>query len=155
MSDLVYKVLWGGLGTSVLFSLIVLWSWYKVPHIWIADVTEGEEKPPMTKAGWWVLISILVVMLSGFTLTLVWINQATPLTFWQGMVVSAAVAFVLNAVDVFIIDILIYMWIRPRWMHLEGYPPLYSYWAHVKASLKGMVTSIPLYAAAAGLMFLF
>ena len=42
-----------------------------------------------------------------------------------------------SVLDLLIIDIIMYMWVKPPFMRFEGYPTL-GYWHHTKASLIGV-----------------
>ncbi|MEM9386723.1 MAG: hypothetical protein AAGA68_16810 [Pseudomonadota bacterium] len=130
-------ILVGGVLTSIAITLVVLATYVLCPHVFLAELTHGKEHgPPLITAA--VAVSITLMMVGGAALTCAWATPAEPLTFWQRTLIAYGVIAFFCLYDLFIIDVVIYDWIKPPFMRFEGYPRL-DIWHHTKASLKGLV----------------
>ena len=144
----------GSAVTSFIFCLIVLASWRFTPEAWLSDLTEGKVKSPNNWSTWTVFLVILLTILGGAGATASWIGSAYDASFYERSIAAWLVIAILNGVDLVVIDLLIYTWIYPSWMRVEGIEPLHQPWAHIKAGLIGLAMGVPMAAIAAGLSFL-
>jgi MFS family permease len=144
-------VLISGAVASIVFCGLVFWSWWSVPEVWLADVTNGEVKPPNKGMALVVMIAVAASMLLGAIAAAWWLAGVTETTFLDRFIAAYLVIGIIMAVDLFIVDILIYMWIYPPFMRYEDIEPLHSYWEHTKGSLIGMVIGLPMALIAAAI----
>ncbi len=129
-------ILWGGLATSLAVSLLIFPTYIFCPQIWLAELTDGEEQHSPILAMSVALLTV-VIMLAGAIASAAWYDAANEISFLQRFYVAWGVISLFSLYDLIIIDILLYMWIRPPFMRFEGYPTL-GYWHHTKASLIGI-----------------
>ncbi|MEM9134239.1 MAG: hypothetical protein AAF962_24095 [Actinomycetota bacterium] len=133
----------GGLITSAVFTVIILASWRLSPTAWLADVTKGEVPTPRTPANvaWFVLI---VLSLVGGAMVTAWLAATEyDAGFFARFAAAWVVVAILNLVDLVVIDIAIYLWMRPSWMSIEGYEMPTDYRMHVAGALTGLAIGIP------------
>ena len=147
---MVLSVIVGGAITSLVFCLIIFSSWRFSPEVWLSDVTEGAIKSP-TGPAYAVMGSVLVTVLGGSTATAWWFASVYDTNFYERFIAAWLVIALLNLVDLLVVDLLVYIWIYPSWMRLEGVEPLHRLWPHVEGCLTGLTIGVPLAAIAAGL----
>ncbi|MEM8985830.1 MAG: hypothetical protein AAGC95_03825 [Pseudomonadota bacterium] len=128
-------IMWGGLVTSVLVSLVIFPTYIFCPKIWLAEISRGKEKHNSALAIA-VTLLVVVILLAGATASAVSYATGNEITFLQRFLIAWGVIALFSLYDLIVIDILFYMWVHPPFMRFEGYPRL-GYWHHTKASLKG------------------
>lgn len=134
----------GGLISSIIFSAIVLLSWRYTPEVWLHDLTDGAVESPRTPPAYIVFISIIATLLIGSTASAWSFAAGGPTTFFQRFLIGWFVIAIINLVDLVIIDWLIYIKIYPRFMQVEGVPPLNQLWPHVRGLFIGLATGVPI-----------
>ncbi|MEL6893805.1 MAG: hypothetical protein AAFP84_19590 [Actinomycetota bacterium] len=141
-------VLWGAIG-SVAFTAVVLLSWRLTPQVWIGDVTNGEQRPDVNIANitWFLLVTVSFV---GGGFVAAWLASSRhDASFVQAALVAFAVMAIVNLVDLVIVDIAVFLWLRPSFMTLPGIEMPTDYGMHVRGAVNGLVMAIPISALAA------
>ncbi|MEM8705364.1 MAG: hypothetical protein AAGE98_02825 [Actinomycetota bacterium] len=143
-----------GLLVSVAGTAVVLASWYFHPETWIADATEGEQKTPVTPAtvSWTVLT--FVVLIGGPVVAAWFAATDHAANFGERALVAYGVFVLFNLWDLIVIDIAIYVWLRPSWMTIEGVEIHEGYGMHVKGFLNGLAIGVPVALMAAAVSML-
>ncbi|MEM9465029.1 MAG: hypothetical protein AAGA90_06635 [Actinomycetota bacterium] len=139
-----------GVILSVALTVVVLGSWWFTPETWIADATDNEHKTPVTPAtvGWTVLLMLVAV---GVPVAAAWIGATDhDAGFWERALMAYLIFQIFNLVDLVVIDIVIFVWIRPSWMTIEGYEMPDDYDLHVRGFVNGLAIGMPIAAVAAG-----
>jgi fructose-specific phosphotransferase system IIC component len=90
------------------------------------------------------MIAVAASMLLGAIAAAWWLAGVNETTFLDRFIAGYLVIGIIMAVDLLVVDILIYMWIYPPFMRFEDIEPLFSYWEHTKGSLMGMVIGLPM-----------
>ena len=146
-------VAWWGLISGAVFTVVVLASWWFTPDMWLGDVTEGEQSALVTpaSAAWFVGI---VISFAGGGFVAAWIAAADhDAGFVAAALVAYAVMGIVNLVDLVVVDIAVFLWMRPSWMTLPNIEMPTDLGMHIRASLNGLLLAVPL-AAVAGIVAL-
>lgn len=146
---MVQLTLIGGLLLSAVATVLVLASWWRNPETWIADVTDNEHKTPVTPATvtWTVLLFAAAIGIPAVTTWLAAVDHDA--TFWERVAIAYLVFQFFNLFDLLVIDIVIFVWIRPSWMTIEGYEMPTDYGLHVRAFANGLAIGVPIALVAA------
>ena len=130
----------GGGITSLVFGVLVAMSYVFAREIWTADISQGAQPVPEAskgKAVAWTL-TIILCMLVGSTATAWWVATKGH-GFWEATLAAYWVQIVINVLDLIVIDIIVYQWIKPKVMEIPGVPPLEGTWPHVIDAAKGLI----------------
>ncbi|MGD1939042.1 MAG: hypothetical protein ACFCA4_16030 [Cyanophyceae cyanobacterium] len=142
----------GGLVTSLILLVSVVFSWAVVPEAYLSEVTEGKIKSPKNWKTYTALFSILSIIIAGPIATAWWVASAYDASFYERLLAAWLVMVMINIMDLIVIDIVIYMWIYPSWMRIEGVEPLHKYRPHVEGAITGCSTiGVPIALIAAGI----
>ncbi|MEM7082709.1 MAG: hypothetical protein AAF465_08245 [Pseudomonadota bacterium] len=102
------------------------------------------------KTVFWLALIFLCIIGPTFFLS-IWLGVQYEAGFWTLLMAAYVMIVMLNAVDLLIFDIAIYMWWYPSWLRYEGYAPIHRYSYHFRAAIRGVtVVGVPLALMAAG-----
>ncbi|MEM7091708.1 MAG: hypothetical protein AAF567_01800 [Actinomycetota bacterium] len=138
------------LALSVLFSALIVLSWRRNPEIWTADATEGRQQPDRTTALYAWTAAITIVVIAGPLAVLLLAGADDTDGFWRLAALAYLVVIVVNLVDLFLIDIALYLWRRPAWMTIEGVEIVEGVAPHLRAFANGLAMGVPIALATAG-----
>lgn len=141
--------IWGAI-SSLAFSVVVFVSWKFFPKVWLADITEGKEKPePMSLAIATVVITLLIFILGATAAAWFYAKEAET-SFLERATAAWLVLVMINLFDLFFVDLFVYWWLYPRFMQIEGYPKFERIWPHFDGFIKGVTLfGLPISALAA------
>ncbi|MEM9562730.1 MAG: hypothetical protein AAGA93_08950 [Actinomycetota bacterium] len=141
-------LVWGLIG-SVAFTSVVLASWWRNPEVWLADVTNGEQRPEANAAAViWTALVALAFLGGGFVAA--WLAASGDgADFVERFLVAYAVMAIVNLVDLVVVDIAVYLWLRPSWMTIPGVEMPTDYGMHVRGAVNGFAMAIPIALVAA------
>ncbi len=134
---------WGLVGSAA-FTVVVLVSWWRNPEVWLADVTDGEQKPPTnaTTVTWTVLVALTFL---GGSFVAAWLaGSVADAGFVERFLVAHAVMAIVNLVDLVVVDIAVYLWWRPSWMTIPGVAMPTDDGMHVRGAVNGFAMAIPI-----------
>jgi len=142
-----------GVILSVALSLITMGSLYWDAEMWLHDYPQdiieahGPMGPRAVSRKRWVGALFLVALVAIVVWAIVALHRLAPSrpTFIDVALVAMIVYMMFNAVDLLILDWLIFVWIRPRWIVLpgtEGCEGYADYGYHLRAAGKGVVFSL-------------
>ena len=136
---------------STVLTIFVCLTFIFTPNLWLSEISEGKIKTKLNFINITTTVLIIAIILGSSFLMAWWIKYNYTSDFWVLFLGAYIIQVAINLVDLLIIDILIYMWIYPPFMQLEGVEPLHSYWYHTKGALKGIsVIGIPFALLSAG-----
>lgn len=138
-----------GMASAMVFTVVVLLSWRITPEVWLADVTDGEQRTALnaTNVTWFVLVAVSFV---GGGFVAAWLAAARhDATFVQATLVAFIAMLTVNLVDLLVVDIVVYLWIRPSWMTIPGLEMPTGYGIHVRGALNGVLLAVPISLVAA------
>ena len=141
-----YILVWGGVA-SVAFCIVIFASYVFTPRIWLADLTDGEQRPEPISIAILVVVLTLLIMVGGATAGAWFYTESANATFWERFVVAWGVIAVVNLVDLVFIDLVVYWLFYPPFMRIEGVPKYEKIRPHFDGFVKG-VTIIGLPASA-------
>lgn len=136
-------LLWGAIGAAA-FTAVVLLSWRVTPDVWVGDVTNGEQRPDVNVVNvtWFVLV---VASFVGGAFAAAWrAGVAHDASFTQAALVAFGVMAIVNLVDLVVVDIMVFLWMRPSWMTLPGIEMPTDYGMHVRGAINGVVIAAPI-----------
>ncbi|MEM1334325.1 MAG: hypothetical protein AAGG08_12795 [Actinomycetota bacterium] len=135
--------LFWGFAASLVFTVVVLLSWRLSPQVWIADVTDGAQRPDITATtiAWTSLVTISYL---GGGFVAAWLAAGrSDASFVQAALVAFTAMAIVNLVDLFVVDIAVYLWLRPSWMAIDGIEMPTDHATHVRGAINGFVIAVP------------
>lgn len=126
---------------SFVFTAVILLSWRFTPQVWLAEVTEGKQKPPL-KLAIPVTLLILAVILGGMIAPAWYLAAVHKASFFQRFLAAWVVMLIINIVDLVIIDWLIYIKIYPTWMRIDGVEKLEGMRSHIEGFFSGLLLGV-------------
>ena len=152
---MIYDILIVSLIASTIFTIVICLTHIFTPDIWLNELTDNKIKAEPTFINIGVTALIVAIVVGSSVGMAIWMKYVYNLDFWLLFVSAYVVQIFISVIDLVVIDIIIYMWIKPSWMQYEGIEPLYSYWHHTKASLTGLVIGVPFALVSATIALLF
>mgnify|MGYP001793438985 CR=1 FL=1 len=133
-----------GLIGSVIFSLIVLGSWAFYPDVWMSDLTEGAIAAPQTPLTYFIFLGVMGSIIGPSVMGSWQYASLQETTFFGRFLVAWLIATVISFADLIVVDYLVYMWIYPSFMQVEGIEPMHNYGKHFLHTLNGVLVGVPI-----------
>ena len=129
-----------GLVMAGVLCAMQLLSWTMTPNIWVAEITDGKEKGD--NKGYAMYLIIFYSIITAF---LVYVDG--QLLNYSINMLSQTSLFVFNLmmvgiyvlIDLIIIDLILYVRIKPGFMQLPGIAPVTDYFHHLKYAVRTFI----------------
>ena len=144
-----------GLSLVSLFTLLALISYKLAPEVLLKELSGGHEDGGARFKSAFFAVSFILVLGAGACVAAAAQAEVSKSDFLSRFAVAwAAITFV-SIYDFIVIDVILYMWVKPSFMTFPGYPRLDSYSAHFRGSLKGIFPiGVPMSPSCTGISYL-
>ena len=144
-----------GLLTSLVFTALAFISYVTATQIWLSELTEGREDGGAPVVSALFAVGFVLIMFGGACLAAAYVAGSANAGYWPRFAVAWGVIAFVCVYDFVVIDVALYMWIKPGFMRFPGYPRLDAYGPHLWASLKGIFPiGLPMAGASSGVSYL-
>ena len=144
-----------GSAASLAFTILAFVSYKFAPEVWLYELSGGREDGGAPLKSVFFAVGFILI-LSGSACVAAILQAETPNSdFFSRFIAAWGVITFICIYDFIVIDVILYMWIKPGLMTFPGFPRLDSYTAHLRASLKGIFPiGLPMSATCTGMSYL-